>query len=327
MITIRRVAPDDADAHLLWSEQQADLARRYASPDLVLESSFPTLVASLVGYAEDGEPVASVVLRWSPYPTGEGSIEIKRLWVRPAHRGHGHSKVMMGAAEAIARKAGATRIVLETGTEQPEALGLYDRLGYSRIVPYGEYRCEPDSVCYGLELPVRVLVLTGPMGAGKTSVAESAHSVLALRGARTAFIDADTLCEAYPSPPDDMVNQALLMECLTALAPVHRRHGFGLLVIPRILEDPADRAALAHALAGPGGPAEVTVVRVTAPLEERVARLRRRETSERWLDWAVPRTAEQGDELEELALEDAVVDNAGRTPEESAAEALDAVGW
>ncbi|WP_062290811.1 GNAT family N-acetyltransferase [Demequina phytophila] len=327
MITVRRVDADDPDAHALWAEQQADLARRYDSPDLVLETRFPTLVASLVGYAEDGEPVASAVMRWSPYPTGAGSIELKRLFVRPGHRGNGHSKVMMGAAEAIARRAGATRIVLETGTEQPEALALYDRLGYTRIPGYGEYKDEPDSICYGLDLPLRVLVLTGAMGAGKTSVAESAHTALALRGARTVFVDADTLCEAYPSPPNDMVNQALLLECLMALAPVHRRHGFGLLVMPRILEDSADRDAIAHALAGPGGPADVTVVRVTAPLEERVARLRRRETSERWLDWAVPRTAEQGDELEDLGIDDAVVDNSGRSPDESAAEALDVVGW
>ncbi|MDN4475963.1 GNAT family N-acetyltransferase [Demequina sp. SYSU T00192] len=327
MITVRRVTPDSPDAHALWAEQQADLALRYDSPDLVLETSFPTLVDSLVGYAEDGEPVASAVLRWSPYPTGAGSIELKRLFVRPGHRGHGHSKVMMGAAEAIARRAGATRIVLESGTEQPEALALYDRLGYGRIPGYGEYKDEPDSVCFGLDLPVRVLVLTGAMGAGKTSVAESVHTALALRGARTVLLDADTLCEAYPSPPGDMVNQALLLEALAALAPVHRRRGFGLLVMPRILEEAEDRTALSHALAGPGGPAEVTVVRVTAPLEERIARLRRRETSERWLDWAVPRTGEQGDELEALGIDDAVVENSGRTPDESAADVLDAAGW
>ncbi|WP_062300138.1 GNAT family N-acetyltransferase [Demequina maris] len=327
MISVHRVAPDHPDAHALWAEQQEDLARRYDSPDLVLETTFPTMVDSLVGYAEDGEPVASVVLRWSPYATGAGSLELKRLFVRPGHRGHGHSKVMMGAAEAIARRAGATRIVLETGTAQPEALALYERLGYDRIASYGEYKDEPDSVCYALDLPVRVLVLTGAMGAGKTAVAEAAHTELALRGARTVFIDADTLCEAYPSPPGDMVNQALLMEALAALAPVHRGRGYGLLVMPRILEDAADRVAIAHALAGPGGPADVTVVRVTAPLEERVARLRRRETSARWLDWAVPRTAEQGDELEALGIEDAVVDNSGRMPAESAAEALDAAGW
>lgn len=327
MITIRRVEPDDADAHALWAEQQRDLAERYDSPDLVLETRFPTLIESLVGYAEDGEPVASVVVRWSPYPTGAGSVEVKRLWVRPAHRGHGHSKVLMGAVEAIARRAGATRIVLETGTEQPEAMALYERLGYGAIPSYGEYQDEPDSRCYALDLPTRVLVLTGAMGAGKTSVAGAAHSELARRGARAVFLDADALCEAYPAPDGDMVNKGLLLECLHALAPVYRRRGFGLIVMPRILDSASEQDDVAHALGKPGVAAEVTVVRVTAPLEERVTRLRARETSDRWLEWAIPRTAEQDDELDALALEDATVENTGRTPADAAIEALDAAGW
>ncbi len=69
------------------------------------------------------------------------------------------------------------------------------------------------------------------------------------------------------------------------------------------------------------------MVRVTAPLEVRVERLRARETADWWLEWAVPRTAEQDDELDVAAIEDAIVDNSGRTPEETAVEALDAVGW
>lgn len=327
MITIRRVEPDDADAHTLWAEQQADLARRYSAPDLVMETRFPTLIASLVAYADGGDPVASLVLRWSPYPTGAGSVEIKRLWVRPAHRGHGHSKVMMGAAEAIARRAGATRIVLETGTGQPEAMALYERLGFHLIPGYGEYADADDSRCYGLDLPTRVLLLTGSMGAGKTAVSGAAHSALALRGARVAFIDADALCEAYPSPADDQRHQGLLLDALRALAPVYQGRGYGCLIVPRLLEEPGERTAIAHALAGPGGLAEVTVVRVTAPVEERVARLRARETSERWLEWAIPRTAEQDDELDALAAEDATVENIGRSPAEAAEEALDLAGW
>ncbi|MDN4483280.1 GNAT family N-acetyltransferase [Demequina lignilytica] len=327
MITIRRVAPDDPDAFALWEEQRADLARRYDDPDLVLETSFPTLIASLVGYGDDGEPIASAVLRWSPYATGEGSVEVKRVWVRPAHRGHGHSKVLMGAVEAIARRAGATSIVLETGTEQPEAMALYERLGYRAIPGFGEYKDAPDSRCYGIELPTRVLVLTGAMGAGKTAVSGAAHTAMSLRGARVAFIDADLLCEAYPSPDDDWRHQRLMNEALAALAPVYRRHGYGCLIVPRILEDAGDRAAIAHALAGPGGPAEVTVIRVTAPLDERVSRLHARETSERWLEWAIPRTAEQAEELDALAIEDASVENSGRHPAEVAEEALDLAGW
>ncbi|WP_062304231.1 GNAT family N-acetyltransferase [Demequina subtropica] len=326
MITIRRVEPDDADAHLLWSEQQADLAVRYDSPDLILESSFPTLVASLVGYAEDGEPVASIVLRWSPYPTGAGSIEVKRLWVRPAHRGHGHSKVMMGAAESIARKAGATRIVLETGTEQPEALGLYDRLGYERIAPYGEYKDEPDSVCYGLDLAPRVLIVTGTLGAGKTAVGGAIHELLAERGARTAFLDADALIQSYPAAPHDPGNEALLLRSLALLAPLHRDRGVGNIVLACAVETAEALAALARALGGGTAP-DVAVVRVAAPLEARLVRFDRRPVSERWLDWARERTIELDALLDAAGLEDATVDTGDRDPFDVAAEALDAVGW
>ena len=327
MITIRRVAPDHPDAHALWAEQQADLARRYGAPDLVLETSFPTLLASLVGYAEDGEPVASAVLRWSPYPTGAGSLEVKRLWVREPHRGHGHAKVMMGAAEGIARRAGATRIVLETGTEQPEALGLYDRLGYHRIDNYGEYKDEPDSICYALDLPTRVLAVTGAMGAGKTAVSSAAHTELSRRGARTAWIDGDVLCEAYPSSDGTLANAPLLVDALTALAPVYRAHGYGCIVLPRILEDASMPVRLAEAFASEAGRAEVTVARITAPAELRIARLEARETAEWWLEWARTRTVEMDAELDALALEDATVENADRTPQDAAVELLDVVGW
>lgn len=327
MITIRRVGPEDPDAHLLWAEQQADLARRYSAPDLVLETRFDTLLASLVGYSDQGEPVASIVLRWSPYPTGAGSLELKRLWVREAHRGHGHAKVMMGAAEGIARRAGATRLVLETGTEQPEALGLYDRLGYHRIANYGEYRHEPDSICYGLDLPTRVLAVTGAMGAGKTAVSSAAHSELARRGARTAWIDGDILCEAYPSPDGDIANTPLLIDALTALAPVYRARGYGNIVLPRVLEDPAVPGRLAHAFASDAGAAEVTVVRVAAPAEVRIARLEARETAQWWLDWARVRTVEMDAELDALGLEDASVENMDRTPQDAALELLDVAGW
>ncbi|WP_062465281.1 GNAT family N-acetyltransferase [Demequina soli] len=327
MISVRRVEPDDADAHALWDEQQADLALRYGSELPEQPARFAAPVASLVGYAEDGEPAASLVLRWSPYATGPGAIEIKRLFVRPGHRGHGHSKVMMGAAEAVARRAGACRIVLETGSEQPEALALYDRLGYSRIAPYGEYKDEPDSICYGLDLPTRVLVLTGALGAGKTTVAAAAHELLAGRGARTSHLDVDALTQAYPADAADPVNRRLLWEALGALAPLYRARGFGNVLVPIAMDDAGDPERLARAFSSHAGPAEVTIVRLTAPDDERIARLERRECSERWLAWARGRTVEMEGELEALALEDAVVDSAGRAPAEVAADVLDAAGW
>ena len=41
---------------------------------------------------------------------------------------------------------GVTVARLETGIRQPEALALYERCGYARIAPFGDYREDPLSV-------------------------------------------------------------------------------------------------------------------------------------------------------------------------------------
>jgi len=43
---------------------------------------------------------------------------------------------------------GFTTLRLETGTEQPEAVALYESLGYRRIPAFGEYASDPYSICY-----------------------------------------------------------------------------------------------------------------------------------------------------------------------------------
>ena len=50
---------------------------------------------------------------------------------------------------------GAEAIILETGTAQPEAMGLYESSGYARIESFGYYRGKPENRCYGLRLPRR----------------------------------------------------------------------------------------------------------------------------------------------------------------------------
>ncbi len=96
------------------------------------------LVATL-----DGDPVACGAVRLI-----ETSVaEIKRMYVMPAARGRGLGRTMLGALEAEAVALGSTRLVLETGDRQPEALGLYESAGFSRIEAYGEYVGSPLSVC------------------------------------------------------------------------------------------------------------------------------------------------------------------------------------
>ena len=43
---------------------------------------------------------------------------------------------------------GFTRILMESGLAQPEAMALYESSGYERIPGFGHYRNEPQNRCY-----------------------------------------------------------------------------------------------------------------------------------------------------------------------------------
>ena len=72
--------------------------------------------------------------------------EIKRMYVRPGGRGQGVAKAMLAALEAGAAQQGSTALYLETGIHQPEAIALYERSGYRRCGPFGDYRDDPLSI-------------------------------------------------------------------------------------------------------------------------------------------------------------------------------------
>ncbi|UXH77325.1 GNAT family N-acetyltransferase [Roseateles amylovorans] len=72
--------------------------------------------------------------------------EIKRVFVQPQFRGRGISKVVMEQLEIHLRAKGISLARLETGVHQPEALALYEGLGYDRREPFGPYAPDPLSV-------------------------------------------------------------------------------------------------------------------------------------------------------------------------------------
>lgn len=70
-------------------------------------------------------------------------------------RGRGLARRILAALEEDARAAGRTRMVLETGTKQPEAVALYTSSGYEPCGKFGYYRFHEDSLCYAKALRVR----------------------------------------------------------------------------------------------------------------------------------------------------------------------------
>ena len=80
------------------------------------------------------------------------TVEIKRMYVVPECRGAGHARTVLARLEAEARALGATRVVLETGLKQPEAMRLYETSGYERVEGFGHYCGQELSVSYGKRL-------------------------------------------------------------------------------------------------------------------------------------------------------------------------------
>jgi putative acetyltransferase len=72
--------------------------------------------------------------------------EIKRMYVSSNCRGQGVARGLLRALESASAASGCKLLKLETGPFQPEALGLYDSLGYARCGPYGGYANDPLSV-------------------------------------------------------------------------------------------------------------------------------------------------------------------------------------
>jgi GNAT superfamily N-acetyltransferase len=143
---ITRERPDTPDAVSLVTELEAHLEARYPS-----ESRHGLSVERLL--AED---VAFFLLRTEGTPAGCGGIklvgseygEIKRMYVRPQFRGSGFAKRILDHLADHAHAHSITLLRLETGIHQREAIGLYERWGFTRIPPFGPYTDDPLSRCY-----------------------------------------------------------------------------------------------------------------------------------------------------------------------------------
>ena len=172
-----------------------------------------------------------------------------------------------------------------------------------------------------IDVKVPTLLLTGTIGAGKSTIAAEINDALTEMKIPNAAVDLDALVWQWPS--SSKWNRDLMFENLAALWPNYAAHGSTHLVLAHVLEDPTDLDRYRDAVPG----AEITVCRLIAPETTRVARLHRRMPVGPSRDWHVARTVELETILVRLSFEDFAVENGDRPVREVALEVVARAGW
>ncbi|MGY1498456.1 GNAT family N-acetyltransferase [Streptomyces sp. QTS52] len=161
-MNIRRVAFDHPDAVKLNDQVQAEYAVRYDdegdATHLDPAMFDPPSGLYLIAYDEQDRPVATGGWRGRDDDNANaegylpGDAELKRMYVVEEARGLGLARRILAALEEDARTAGRTRMVLETGDRQPEAIALYTSSGYEPSAKFGYYRHHEASLCFAKSL-------------------------------------------------------------------------------------------------------------------------------------------------------------------------------
>lgn len=149
MFVLKKTNSADADFQLLVNELDADLQNRYGEQQTFF-SQFNKLnhIHHVIVAYENDKPVGCGAFKLFE----EAVVEIKRMYVQPQNRSKGIAAQILQALEQWAKQEGYTDCVLETGLNQPEAIRLYEKMGYVRIPNYGQYIGVDISICMRKEL-------------------------------------------------------------------------------------------------------------------------------------------------------------------------------
>lgn len=145
MITFKRTNSSDTDFIHLVNLLDADLKIRDGEDhDFYHQfNKIDNLSYCIVAYINDIAVGCGAIK-----PFDVQSMEVKRMYVLPEHRGKGIAVNILQNLENWATELQYKKCVLETGLQQPEAIALYKKSGYNVIPNYGQYIGIENSVCF-----------------------------------------------------------------------------------------------------------------------------------------------------------------------------------
>jgi putative acetyltransferase len=143
-IVMKRTSSADPDFQKLIRELDRDLAARYGEMQLFFDQ-FNSVedISNVIVAFEDGEAIGCGAFKRYDLDT----CEIKRMFVLKEARGRKIGSNILSALEFWAKETGFERCILETGKNQPEAIRVYERSGYSVMPNYDQYQGVDLSLC------------------------------------------------------------------------------------------------------------------------------------------------------------------------------------
>jgi molybdopterin-guanine dinucleotide biosynthesis protein len=170
---------------------------------------------------------------------------------------------------------------------------------------------------------VPTILVTGPVGVGKTTLIAEMSAVLGEAQVPHAAVDFDHLTASFPRPAsDDQWGTQLGFANLAAIWRNYQAAGARRLLIARVIEARPELEGFRTAVPG----AEITVVRLRASLATLHTRLRGRGQGS-GLQWHLDRAVELGPQMDESPVEDLLVQTEDRDPTTMAREILVELGW
>ena len=145
MLTLLRTDSSNDDYQKLVNELDKDLAIRDGDDHAFFAqyNKRDDIKHVIVAY-EDKVPVGSGAIKHYDKEV----VEVKRMYVPPAHRDKGIATVVLKELEQWAKELNYSKCILETGKKMPEAISLYKKNNYIVISNYGQYAGVDASVCF-----------------------------------------------------------------------------------------------------------------------------------------------------------------------------------
>lgn len=169
--------------------------------------------------------------------------------------------------------------------------------------------------------PIDVLVITGPVGAGKTTIAFAIATELEHRAIPHAVVDMDALRNVHPAPDDDPFGTRIGYRNLAAIWPNLREVEPRVVILADVVEHREQAGVYEAALPG----TRVSVVRLDVPMHLVLERLDARETAAT-IEWYRHRAPELQALMEREVVGDFVIDVGEGTPNRVAQEILHETG-